>query len=180
MNFRISILAIIAWVVFTGCNTEPSVPDRTIISNKYENTAIGLRITFPKAWAIKTDQVFGSTKVDILAVGLPINAFAPNLSVIIEPHSGPTTMAEILPGIKASLTSQVADLANFADTIYTLNGKELGEIQYETAMNGALYHYLQMFFINNGKDISMTFTDKADDFPVNPDIKSIKASISIK
>jgi hypothetical protein len=160
--------------------TDSEQPTKTIAGGKYSNNSIGLSITFPTNWQIKPDQVFLETKLDIVALGAPINGFSPNLNVVIENHSGPTSMAEIIPSIHTQLTQRILDLGNYRDSIYTMNGKEIGEFEYESSSNGTLLHYFQTIFINNGKDVSVTITDRADDYAINQDIKSIKSSITVK
>ena len=61
-----------------------------------------------------------------------------------------------------------------------MNGKEIGEFEYESSSNGILLHYFQTIFINNGKDVSVTITDRADDYAINEEIKGIKSSITVK
>lgn len=167
-------------LLLIGCMTDSSEPTRTISKGKYTNNSIGLTITFPDTWLIKADQVFLDTKLDIVALGAPINNFSPNLNVIFSNHSGPTSMAEIIPSLHSQLIQRAPDLSKYADSIYTVNGKEIAEVEYETSNNGVLLHYLQMFFINNGKDVSVTITDRADHFAMNQEIKDIKSSVSVK
>ncbi|MDB5048988.1 MAG: hypothetical protein JWO30_2059 [Fibrobacteres bacterium] len=179
MGIKQSIMGL-AVLVFTACGTDSGEDARSIVGGVYKNNSIGLTISFPSSWQIRKDQTFGSTTADIVAVAPPINNFSPNMSVIIEAHSGSVKMSEILASIKIQIDSHVADLSQYHDSIYSIDGTEVGEMQYESSTNGNLLHFLQLFFIKNGKDVSCTITDKADDFQVNGDIRSVRASISIQ
>jgi hypothetical protein len=167
-------------MILVGCMTDSDQPTRTISAGKYVNNSIGLTITFPSTWQIKPDQVILDTKLDIVALGAPINSFSPNLNVVIESHSGPTSMAVIIPSIFSQLAQRTPDLSNYRDSVYSMNGKEIGEIEYESSSNGTILHYFQIFFINNGKDVSLSIADRADNFAANQEIKEIKASIKVK
>ncbi len=87
---------------------------------------------------------------------------------------------EIISAIHSKLAQKILDLSGYRDSIYSMNGKEIGEFEYESSNNGILLHYLQIVFLNKGKDVSVSFTDRADDFPLNQEIKAIKSSITVK
>lgn len=48
----------VAMFAFIGCTTEDNFVERTVQSNVYSNTSIGLSITFPQNWLLKTDEVY--------------------------------------------------------------------------------------------------------------------------
>lgn len=175
--FAISFLCLI---LLAGCGTDAEDSPRTISGGQYDNTAIGLSMTFPSSWQITPDYAFGNGKADILALSPPVGGFSPNVSVILGVHSGPSTMAEIIPPLKSELEKSLSDLSAYSDTIYAIDGKEVGEIQFETSVNGNLLHYRQMLFINKNRQVLLTFTDRADGFPLNQDFISIKESITIR
>lgn len=166
-------------LMFAGCTTEDNFVERTVQSNVYSNTSIGLSITFPQNWLLKSDEVYGKYTFDIFGFGAPIDNFSPNVSVLIQAHSGATAMEEILPNLLPSLQKSLPDVGNYRDTIYTINGKQIGQIEFESSSHGTLNHFLEMFFINKGKDMMITFTDRASHFAVNQEFKSVKSSISI-
>jgi hypothetical protein len=166
-------------LLFLACGTDSDEEIRFIKGGDYTNKAIGLTITFPPAWVIKTDQKFGDVKVDMIATGLPIKEFKPNLSVIFGAHAGPT-LVEAFPTFQSELASRIPDMSRYQDTLYVMNGIDVAEIEYESTVSGNLFHFLQMFYTKNGQDVTCSITDRADDFADNAEIKGIKASIQIK
>lgn len=173
------------WVFFilaiclVGCGTDEDGPARAIQGGAYSNSALGLKMDFPGTWTIETDKVFGNIKTDIVALAPPVNSFSPNVNVIYEAHSGPTAMAEVLPMLKAQLQAQIADLSGYQESILSIGGKEVGQIEYETTMNRIRFHFLVLLFVNRGNDISITFTDRAENFGTNAEFQTVKASIQI-
>lgn len=180
MKKILSLIFILGSLFQSGCGTEEDGPARTIQAGAYANSALGLQMTFPAHWTIETDEVFGDVKADIVALAPPVNSFSANVSVIYEGHSGPTAMAEVLPMLRAQMQAQFADLSGYQETILSIDGKEVGQIEYETSMNGHRFRFLVLLFVNRGKDISITFTDKADTFAGNGEFPVVKASIRIQ
>jgi hypothetical protein len=170
---------------FMGCmtdsgNTVPvNGPNRTLKSGLYDNHDIGLQIVFPTSWEAQLDQAFGNTKVDLVILDAPRNGFRANLTVLHAPHSGPTPMSEVLPLIKHDLLTQTLDLSRYQDSILVLNGKEVGRIDYESSVSGNLYHFQMMVFVNNGRDVVLTLTDRADDFALNLEVQNVFSGVSI-
>lgn len=175
--FPWSLVAVSLWLF--ACNTS-DVPDpRSIGNGKYDNKAIGLSLKFPSGWAFATDQKVGNATADLVATGLPVNNFMPNVNVIFSDHKGSDDLSSALPELKAQLISAFPDLAGYSDTAFLQNGKPVAKIKYNATVQGNLLKYLQVLIINKGKDIVVTYTDKADHFESNADLKSIDASMSI-
>jgi hypothetical protein len=172
-------LAAFASLALTACGTDAENP-RTVSGGAYSNTDIGLEITFPSAWQILTDQKFGAVSADVAAYGPAVGIFSPNVNVIFASHSGTTVLSEMLASIKPQLQARFADMSAYHDTVYVIGGSQVGELQYESSVNGNLMHFMQLIYVKNNLDVVCTFTDTAPDFPVNADIKSIKASINIR
>lgn len=174
------ILLALAALSFMGCMTDSDKgSNRTLTSGKYDNHDIGLQIVFPTAWEAKLDQTYGNTKIDLVLLDAAKNGFRPNLTVIHTPHSGPTLMAEVLPMLNSEVHAQFADVSLYQESIGNINGKEVGYIEYESSVNGNLLHYKMMLFVNNGRDVVITLTDRADDFAVNSDVQGLFGGISI-
>lgn len=170
---------VLSTVVFTGCVSDPEDPDRILTSNHYTNKVIGFDFAFPATWLAKLDQTFGNTKVDVVVAAPPRNNFSSNLNLIISPHSGPAAMQEILPMLESAIKGQTVDAAGYTASIGTIDGKEVGRIDYESSVSGNLLHFSMLVFINNNKDVVVTLTDRAEDFPTNTGIAAIKASFHI-
>jgi hypothetical protein len=163
-----------------GCMTDSEKgPNRTLTSGVYDNPDIGLHINFPAAWEAKLDQTFGNTKIDLVILDTPRNGFRPNLTVIHTPHSGPTLMSEVLPLFKSEIQAQIPDASQYQESITTINGKEVGRIDYESTVSGNLLHFRLMLFVNSGRDVVITLTDRADDFLVNASVQGMFGGISI-
>src|SRR3954468_7979230 len=107
MNLKAAALGLTA-LSLIACETE-SVNPRSIDGQVYKNSAVGLTITFPIDWVITPDQKFGSVTADIVALGLPVQDFTPNMNVIIVPHSGPAEMTDVLATLKPQLEAHYAD-----------------------------------------------------------------------
>lgn len=174
-----SSLLVLSVFLFTGCISDPDDPDRILTSSHYTNKAIGFDFAFPTTWQAKLDQSFGNVKTDVVVVAAPRNNFSPNLNVIITPHSGPTAMQDILPMLENAVKSQTVDASGYTASIGTLDGKEVGRIDYESSVSGNLLHFSMLVFINNNKDVVVTITDRADDYPINTEIAAIKAAFHI-
>jgi hypothetical protein len=174
-------LAALFSLALTACGTDSENP-RSISGGVYANSAIGLKIAFPATWQIKTDQSFGNVSADIVAYGPTVGNFTPNVNVIFTSRSGsePTRTSEILASIKPQLQARFADMSAYHDTVYAIGGTEVGEMQYESSVNGNLMHFMQLLYVKNNLDVVCTFTEKAESFAGNQDFKSIKASITIQ
>jgi len=172
------------WLLFcallAGCNLS-DVPDpRSILNNKYDNKTIGLSLQFPSGWVLKTDQLVGTTRVDLLAVSVPVNGITPNVNVIFSAHAGTTDLYVILPQIRNQLVAAFPDFANYSDTVYVAgNGAPVGKIKYTGTSNGLHLKFMQVIIINRSKDIIITYTDGSGNFDLNTDITSIDASMNI-
>lgn len=171
-------LTLAAFLLLTGCSTEDK-PDRTISGTAYANSAVDLKITFPSGWQLKPDLRFGDVKADVGALSAPVNGFSPNVLVLISNQSGPSKMADILPQVHAQLQATIADLSDYQDAILEIDGKEVGQVQYESTAQGIRLHFMSLFYLAHGKGISVNFTDRADHFTDNADLVSIKASIRL-
>lgn len=179
MTIKAIALASLA-LLFAACGVDDPEPTGIVDSRDYYNKAIGLSMRFPSGWVIKHNQEFGEFTADIVASSLPSNGFSPNMNVIIIAHSGSTEMPDIISQVKAQLEANFQDLSGYHDSLYAINGTDVGQVQYESAASGVQLHYLQLFFIKNGQDVACSFGDRADAFDANADIKSIKASIKIQ
>lgn len=174
------ILLALAALSLMGCVTDSEKgPNRTLTSGKYDNHDIGLQIVFPTSWEAKLDQAYGDTKIDLVLLDSPRNGFRPNLTIIHSPHSGPTLMSEVLPFFKNEIQAQIADVSQYQDSVMDINGKEVGRIDYESVVSGVLLHFRMMLFVNNGRDVVITLTDRADDFAINADVQGMFSGISI-
>jgi hypothetical protein len=115
----------------------------------------------------------------VVVVAPPIGNFSPNLNLIITAHSGPTAMQDILPMLESAVRGQTADVSGYTASIGTIDGKEVGRIDYESSVSGNLLHFSMLVFINNNQDVVVTITDSAADYPTNAEIAAIKASFHI-
>lgn len=167
--------------VFSGCNTESEEPNRLPAPGQYLNALVGLEILFPATWQAKLDQKLnGNTKADLQLVGEPINGFAPNLSVvIISPHQGTTNLDSLLKDSHEGLLNAFPSLSGYRDTVSARDGKDVASLEYEVNASGVLLHFAQYIFINNKRDVIMTFSDRADHFLVNTEIQGIRDAFSI-
>ncbi len=166
-------------LLLSACNTS-DVPDpRSIGNGKYDNKNIGLSLKFPSGWIFATDKKIDNTTADLVATGLPVNNYVPTVSVIFNDHKGSDDIADKIPEIKAKLILAYPDLKSLSDTTFLQNGKPVAKIKYNATVEGSLLRNMQVLIVNKGKDIVVTYTDKADHFESNADFKSIDASMSI-
>jgi hypothetical protein len=177
----IKILSALFFSIFLfGCTTDSSDP-RSIKNNKYDNSAIGLTIQFPTNWQLKLDQKYGSLNIDLVALGPPISGFSPNVSNIIQNHTGSATVnwSLVLDSAKAQLQAQIPDLGSFTDTVLTLDGSTYAEMSYTTTSQGNLLKIKQDLLLNRNKEITLTYTDFASRFDQNTDFVSIQSNMTI-
>lgn len=172
-------LLVLSAFLFTGCVSDSDDPDRILTSNHYTNKIIGLDFAFPPTWQAKLDQAVLSTKIDVVVMAPPIGNFSPNLNLIITAHSGPTAMQDILPLLESAVKGQIADVSGYTASIGMIDDKEVGLIDYESVYNGNLLHFSLVVFVNNNKDVVVTFTDSAANYPRNAEMAAIKASFHI-
>ncbi len=174
------ILFALAALSFLGCMTDSDKgPNRTLTSGEYVNHDIGLQLSFPAAWEAKLDQTYGETKIDLVILDAPRNGFRPNLTVIHTPHSGPTLMSEVLPLLRSGIQDRYPDASQYQESIATITGKEVGRVDYETSFSGTLLHFRMLLFVNNGRDVVITLSDRAEDFAVNPEVQGMFDGIII-
>jgi hypothetical protein len=174
------ILFALAALSFLGCMTDSDKgPNRTLTSGEYVNHDIGLKLSFPAAWEAKLDQPFGETKIDLIILDAPRNGFRPNLTVMQSPHSGPTLMSEVLPLLRSDIQARFPDFSNYQESVASITGKEAGRIDYETSFSGPLLHFRMLLFVNNGRDVVITLSDRAEDFAVNPEVQGMFDGITI-
>ena len=166
-------------LVVMACTTDEGGNPRSTAGNKYVNTAIGTTLQFPPAWQLKTDYKFGEKTFDLAALAPPVSDFSANVLVSIEPHQGTDDMREVLNMIKQSLTAQTPDLREYRDTVYKVDGTEVGEVVYTTGVSGKDYRAKSVFFVNRNKEVSIIYTDLADRYTANADFASIQASMEI-
>lgn len=88
-------------------------------------------------------------------------------------------MDSVLSMVAGQLQAGVADLSAYQQAILTVDGKEVGKVEYESTSNGVKMRFRLLLFMNKGKDVTLTFTDKAERFSANADFQSITASMSI-
>jgi hypothetical protein len=163
-----------------GCMTDSDKgPNRTVANGVYNNYDIGLKIVYPRTWEALVDQIHENTKIDLVLRDAPRNGFRPNLTVIHTPHSGPTLMSEVLSMLKSEIQPQYADFSQYQDSIININDKEVGRMDFEASVNGILFHFRAMLFVNNGRDVAVTITDRADDFAVNAEVQALFDGVSI-
>jgi len=161
-----------------GC-TESDLDPRSIKNGAYSNSAFGLSMTFPPVWQFRTDQKYGDVVPDLVAIGPPIANFSPNVNIIAGAHSSSADWATELPQIKTQILAQITDATAWQDTVVVIDGHDLARIEYESTQAGFLLHYRQYLLVNRGKQIVVTFSDRAAHFPANEDFPGIVASMRV-
>jgi hypothetical protein len=174
------IFAIISTMLIVSCSSDDEENPRSISNNKYINTSIGVSLQFPTTWTLKVDQMHGKTLMELVAVGTPVDGYSPNISVVIESHSGSSNLNEVLPAFKAVLLSSAPDLADYSESIKEFNGKQYGDISYTASNGGTKYKLGQLLIINKDKDITVTLIDVATRFDANTEFMGIKSSLEIQ
>ena len=162
-----------------ACTTEDSGNPRSITDNKYSNTLIGTTVQFPSSWQLKTDYKFGEKTLDLAALAPPIDGFSANVLIEIDPHQGTSNMREVLTLIKGSLSAQYPALHDYSDTVYQVDGKDVGEMIYTTDIGGKSYRAKSVYFVNKNKEVSVNYTDLADRYMTNTEFAAIQASMHL-
>ncbi len=171
-------MALLFSLAIFNCTTDSTDP-RTIIKNKYDNTAIGLSLQFPNTYELLLDQKIGQTTIDLVARTLNKPAFRQNVTILIDSHTGTNDFNQILPVLKSQLQSQLSDLGNYKDTIKSMNGHEYAEVSYTATSQGHFLKLKQDLIINKNKDIVVTYTDLASAFDQNIEFVGIDSSMVI-
>ncbi|MDB5051603.1 MAG: hypothetical protein JWO30_4674 [Fibrobacteres bacterium] len=172
-------LAAAFFLLITACATDDGENPRSIAGNKYVNTSIGTTLQFPSSWQLKTDYKFGEKTLDLAALAPPIDGFSANVLIGIDPHQGTDNMRDVLTMIKGSILAQYPDVRDYIDTVYQVEGKDVGEMVYTTAVSGKDYRAKSLYFVNKNKEISIIYTDIADRYMTNADFEGIQSSMHL-
>lgn len=117
--------------------------------------------------------------MDLAALAPPIDGFSANVLIGIDSHQGTNNMREVLTMIKGSISAQYPDLRDYGDTVYQVDGKDVGEMIYTTAVGGKDYRAKSIYFVNRNKEVSIIYTDMADRYTTNPDFGGIQSSMHL-
>jgi hypothetical protein len=167
-------------LVVTACGAADNGENpRSIAGNKYVNTSIGTTLAFPASWQLKTDYKFGELTFDVAALAPPIDGFSANVLIEIDPHQGTDNIRDVLTRIHANLSTQYPDARDYQDSVYQVDGKDVGEMVYTTAVGGKDYRAMSLYFVNRDKEVSIVFTDLASRYPANTDFQGIQSSLHL-
>ena len=167
-------------LVVTACGAADNGENpRSIAGNKYVNTSIGTTLAFPASWQLKTDYKFGELTLDVAALAPPIDGFSANVLIEIDPHQGTDDIRDILTRLHANLSRQYPDVRDYQDSVSQVDGKDVGDIIYTTAIGGKDYRSMSLYFVNHNKEVSIIFTDLAARYPASTDFQGIRASMHL-
>ena len=164
---------------FSSCMTETPSESRSISGNKYTNSDISLSMQFPANWNLKLDQKFGAIDINLVALGVAVSNFSPNVTVILNPHTGSNDWNKIQETVAVQIKAGIKDAGQYISAIKTRNNKNYLEISYTTTNSGTLLKIKQELLLHNNIDVTVTYTDLASRFDQNQEFVAIDSSMSI-
>ncbi len=171
------ITGLLSAVFLSGCLSGPEDDSRSITNNLYRHNGIGVSIQLPASWEILLDQKFGEVKADMVGMAPVGSGITPNVNLIYRHHTGSSDMPSILAELKPQLEAAYADMKNYRDTLYQINGVRVAELFYTTASQGRLLAFNQILSVHRDNFVAITLTDDAERVGVNADLVQIKAGI---
>ena len=93
---------------------------------------------------------------------------------------GTDNIRDVLTRIHANLSTHYPDLRDYQDSVYQVDGKDVGEMVYTTAVGGKDYRAMSLYFVNRDKEVSIVFTDLASRYPAKTHFPSIQSSLHLE
>jgi hypothetical protein len=148
-------------LLLTFCSdpASPKKPVNYIQGSTYYGGDIKMQLTVPSNWTMTIDTVAGGIQFLVIGRKTVYTSIQPNFNMMASIHSGTSDMNEILNQAQSIILGSLQNPSVISKQTVQLDNKNCGAIEFTATMYGLQVWGRQLYIINNGKDIILTFSD---------------------